>query len=280
MSEIKTYNCECCNFTTERLFNFTKHCATTKHIKQEFAMGKYSNTTNNIPTIKMHNSKLVNKYICECNKICTSRQSLDYHEKHCEFSDKYNKIDLISKELEKVKHCIETQNLDQVQCIFNKLKTITEKKPKKITKNKQTNSIINAPINIPINNTDNSVKNTGTIDNSINSTIDNSIKMSAINVRTYVTNNYASAEQLMILTEKEVLKLLELNPETSGEHCLGELILFHYGKHLFGQFIGDFIIKAYKNQNPNYQKFWASDVQRLTFLIRRELDKNEGDVNS
>lgn len=41
----------------------------------------------------------------------------------------------------------------------------------------------------------------------------------------------------MTLTEKEVLKLLELTPEQSGGHCLGELILFHYGKQLFGQFI-------------------------------------------
>jgi hypothetical protein len=52
--------------------------------------------------------------------------------------------------------------------------------------------------------------------------------------------------------------------------------LFHYGKQLFGQFIGDFIINAYKDKDPQYQKFWSSDIQRLTFIIRRELSKNEG----
>lgn len=263
----KIYECKICNFQSDRLSNYNAHCETDKHKRLECIYDQQTTMLENFN---------VSKYVCKCGKIYTSRYGLYYHEKRCDMSEKYDKIKLITKEISKAKQLVETHDLEKkdVLNLLDKLEhrvTNKEKKPKKVTKHKQVNALINAPIN--------NITNAPKIDNSVNKnngTIDNSVKMATINVRNYVTTNNYAPEPLMILTEKEVLKLLELNPEKSGDHCLGELILFYYGKQLFSQFIGEFIVKAYKYEDPQYQKFWASDIDRLTFLIRKTLqDKGE-----
>ena len=42
------------------------------------------------------------------------------------------------------------------------------------------------------------------------------------------------------------------------------------------QFLGNFIIKEYKKEDPSQQSFWVTDVSRLTCVIRKAIeDKNE-----
>jgi hypothetical protein len=207
------YECKQCNFKSDRLNNYNSHCKTDKHKKLTCLTEQSS--------ILQHND--VYSYICKCGKSYQSRYGLYYHEKRCNESEKYDETKLITHEISKTKQLIKNNDLEKedVLNLLTQLESnvIKEKKPKKVSK-KVTN-IVGSTINAPTNNliTDNSIKNTGTIDNSV--------KMSKIDVKTYITNNYAPIEPLMILTEKEVLKLLELNPETSGDHCLGELILFY-----------------------------------------------------
>jgi hypothetical protein len=52
-------------------------------------------------------------------------------------------------------------------------------------------------------------------------------------------------------------------------------MLYYYDKHLFDQFIGDVIVSVYKKEDPDEQQIWASDVERLSFIIRRVLEENE-----
>jgi hypothetical protein len=208
---------------------------------------------------KQPNAKI---FVCKCGKECNSRQSLRYHQKICKS---------VSVE-DELLELVEKKDLDEIKnkIIEMKNQKMIEKKPNKKVK---TNNTLN-----------NGIMNTGTVNNIVDNTMENSnntntnniINAPSVSVFNYIKKTYSPSEPLMTLTEKEVLKLLELTPEQSGGHCLGELILFHYGKQLFGQFIGDFIINAYKDKDPQYQKFWSSDIQRLTFIIRRELSKNEG----
>lgn len=262
-----TYECKCCNFTTDRLNGYNRHIDTNKHIK----MLLLNPDDNNMPMTMTIYPKITDKYICICGKKCKSRQSLWYHEKICDF-DSNNNENLVIKELENL---LENNDIEQAKLKLSKLKEITqtnqiEKKPKKV-KNK---TIIT---NISGNKMDNSVNNS--VDNSINTTnVSNNITnntLNSISVTNYVKNTYPPTEPLMLLTEDEVEKLLEMTPKQSGGYSLGELVVFYYGKHLFGQFVGDFIVRACKKLDPKYQKFWASDVQRLTFLIQRAFSGGE-----
>jgi hypothetical protein len=124
-SGTKIYECKCCLFITNKLFNFNKHCATAKHLKQE-CVPKNSN--------KIYNDKHIN-YICECAKVCNSRQSLAYHQKHCKSSSKYDPSNTIVKKIEKVQRLL-GENPEQAKLEFSKLKQFTDdivKKPKKVT---------------------------------------------------------------------------------------------------------------------------------------------------
>ena len=277
------YSCEHCNFEASKAHDLLRHKSTLKHlqmiqslnisddkyicknVKQKEEVIKFIPLENLAIKKKQPNAKI---YTCDCGKECNSRQSFYYHKTVC-------KKGSVEDELLAL---VENENLDELKNKIIEIKNQKEleKKPKK----KTLNNILNTG-NL---NSNHSNTNNNTIDNSINTNNNNSTKNNtnnlinapSVSVYNYIKQTYTPNEPLMSLTEKEVLKLLELTPEQSGGHCLGELILFHYGKQLFGQFIGDFIINAYKRKDPQYQKFWASDIQRLTFIIRRELSKNEG----
>jgi hypothetical protein len=270
-----TYECKECNFSSDRLNDYNRHLNTPKHAR----MSLTNSTEKNMPVICQ---KVSDKYICNCGKKCASRQSLWYHEKVCNFNDNNEKI-----VIEELEHLLDEKNIEQAKLKLLKLKEITQenslgKKPKKVNKTKNiidniTNTNGNNILTDSINNTlNNSLTNNSnnTLNNNINTSINNTLNTS-ISVTNYIKNTYPPTEPLMLLTEDEVEKLLEMTPKQSGGYSLGELVVFYYGKHLFGQFVGDFIVRACKKLDPKYQKFWASDVQRLTFLIQRAFNGGE-----
>lgn len=52
------------------------------------------------------------------------------------------------------------------------------------------------------------------------------------------------------------------------------LLVYSYNNDTLQNFLGDFIIKNYKKENPSQQAIWNSDVSRLTYVIKELLSSN------
>lgn len=83
----------------------------------------------------------------------------------------------------------------------------------------------------------------------------------AVNGLTYAKKHYTKAPELKKLDKYE----LGSNDE------LVESLLFYSRKGTLPAYIGDFIIKFYKKDDPNNQSLWSTDLARLTFIVRQIL---------
>jgi len=205
---------------------------------------KTDNSENSENSENIKNKKKIKKnYSCEqCKNKFSCYQNMWRHKKTC----KYNENVIIEAN--------EIYKLQQENCVLKgQIKLVTEKMDKltcAIEKSLKIGNITSAKF----------VKNYNPIN--IN-----------INVFKYVNQNYNSAKPLEVLPPNEARKLLLAKQDKN--HSVEEFMLYYYDKHLFDQFIGDVIVNVYKKENPDEQQIWASDVERLSFIIRRVLEENE-----
>ena len=87
----------------------------------------------------------------------------------------------------------------------------------------------------------------------------------------YVVKNYKDAPALESIKDYSALRYEQTNTE-----FVENLIHEHNHDKLY-TFIGDFIIKTYKKNDPSQQSIWNSDTSRLTYIIRQIIIKNEMD---
>lgn len=282
------YFCELCNFKTERSYDMKVHKLCTKHLKNVGLATKQNlneenldngeknihmfvercsayNTNNHIKCDDTEEKQEHTKekkpmkiYSCpHCQNILSCGKSLWRHKKTCKFNGNNNdgKIVVSANEFNELKKKFEemsglTQKVEKLTSVVEKSLT-QQKKPTKI-KIKEAPLTININSNNTTNNMDNSVKNIS-------------------NVMKYINQTYNLAEPLTMLPPSEAKKMLE-NTKTK-KYSAEDFIVYYYDKHLFDQFIGDVILRVYKKANPDEQQIWASDVERLSFIIRRALEE-------
>lgn len=92
----------------------------------------------------------------------------------------------------------------------------------------------------------------------------------SMNTMSYLLLNYNNAPQLQSLVDYS-------NLQKNNDLLIKDLIHYHRKGNL-EKYIGDFIIKQYKKDDPKLQSLWSSDVERLNYFIR-ELIKNNPDIN-
>ena len=83
---------------------------------------------------------------------------------------------------------------------------------------------------------------------------------------TYIVDHYENAPALQTITMDEI-KTLEDN-----EKKFIEDILSAFKHKTLGKFLGSFIIKLYKKDDPKIQSIWNTDDSRLTYLIKELLN--------
>lgn len=111
------------------------------------------------------------------------------------------------------------------------------------------------------------IKSNKTI-NTNNGTINNIKNISIIN---YIKLNYNNAPNISSLNDYTFLKNNEEN-----EEFIDTINAEHRNNNLH-RYLGDFIIKYYKKENPINQSFWNSDSSRLTYLIKELLHNKSSD---
>ena len=93
-----------------------------------------------------------------------------------------------------------------------------------------------------------------------------------MNTFSYLLQNYNNAPCLNSLNDYSIIS-------KDTDYLINELILY-YDKSKLDKFLGDFIVKHYKKDNPQLQALWNSDTDRLNYTIRELYNINNNEKNS
>jgi|688.fasta_scaffold299078_2 hypothetical protein len=88
-----------------------------------------------------------------------------------------------------------------------------------------------------------------------------------ISVKNYVQQNYPDAPPLEELTTYETIKY--------EDDDFIDTLVYNYNGNSLHKYLGNFIIKYYKKDNPAEQSMWSSDTSRLTYIIKELLSNNK-----
>ena len=94
----------------------------------------------------------------------------------------------------------------------------------------------------------------------------------SMNTMSYLLLNYNNAPQLQSLVDYS-------NLQKNNDLLIKDLIHYHRKGNL-EKYIGDFIIKQYKKDDPKLQSLWSSDVERLNYFIRELINNNKDSNNT
>lgn len=255
------YTCEICNYKTDRPYNLKLHEKSIKHLKNVGKMeyNKMKKTkivdnihnlvdknlhstqttfieNQNIKNVHIDNEKYCNNYDCVCGKDYKSYKALWRHKKTCKLAS--NQV------ITKSDYNALKSELSDMKALMT---TLISKQP-------------TSAININMNNTNNT-----------NNSVNTMNMMSAIK---YINQNYVNTQPLKLLDSTNAKTLLL--KQASDNHSVEEFMVYYYDKCLFDKFIGEIIKDEYIQKNPEDQQFWTTDVSRLSFVVRRVMQENEG----
>lgn len=176
--------------------------------------------------------KVLCKFTCDYCKSNFSRiDALTRHEKTC--NKKNNEITKLKNELEKQKYDYELENkMNLLQIEIDKYKTESEYFKAENAYHKQM-----------LNEAGGLVKK-------------------SVSALSHIVHNYGSAPTIEMLNIEDMEDL-----EQNNKKLVEDVISAHKHKTL-DQYLGDSIIKLYKKDNPEDQSVWATDTNRLTYLIK------------
>jgi hypothetical protein len=93
----------------------------------------------------------------------------------------------------------------------------------------------------------------------------------SVSTMSYVIKNYKDAPALETIKDYSAIHY-----EKNNDEFVEELVHQHDHQKL-SAYIGDFIIKNYKKQDPSKQSIWNSDTNRLTYMIKELLNNKKVD---
>ncbi|ARF08938.1 hypothetical protein Catovirus_1_988 [Catovirus CTV1] len=262
--------CSLCNYSTNDQANFNKHKKSKKHVEKSNKVMKstspdslltpeglskdshrlhINNNSNSLPNDKINTKS----YKCPNCEIYFSKScNLSRHLKNCNIKN----IKSIEKEFEeKIKE-------NQYQ---NKLKLLEEK----LNSYEIEKSNLQSKYNI-LESKCNLLENENDFHKQLINAAGGMLQKS-VNTMTFLLLNYDNAPLLKQLPDYSMLS-------KDTETLIKELIHYH-NKGTFDKFIGDFIVKQYKKNDPELQALWSSDTERLNYFIR-ELVKHKDSVNN
>ena len=88
----------------------------------------------------------------------------------------------------------------------------------------------------------------------------------SVNTLSFLLLNYNQAPCLKGLNDYSIIS-------KNIDHLVKDLI-FYYKKGKLDKYFGDFLVKQYKNDDPELQALWSSDTDRLNYFIRELINSN------
>ncbi|ARF09190.1 C2H2-type zinc finger [Catovirus CTV1] len=278
------YVCEKCEYTTSNKGNYYKHKKSIGHILKSTIVDNFEGIPQGIPQNLLNSPQLSSKnppsntnkivtsiekeksnkkknisikeYKCiYCDKEYSRSDNLNRHMKYC--LDKENKYKLLEDQFEKYKMNKENEVIIKEET--NKLKTEVEILREKIKTMEEQKEQYKEHIE--------TLKNENKFQKQLIESAGGIIKKS-MNTMSYLLLNYNTAPQLKSLPDYSII--------TKNTETLINDLIFYHKKGTFEKYIGDFIIKQYKRDDPKLQSLWSSDIDRLNYFIR-ELNQNKSD---
>jgi len=253
------YKCDICNYTAKTKSNLNKHLKTKNHKQNEIIFNTSKNKIQ-IDTSETPHKQEKNQCIY-CKSIFSRGNSLTKHLKICSVKKKYDeeneiKKQLKLKEMENYKLLKEMENyklLKEKEMENYKLLKEKEMENYKLLKEKEMESYKEKEEHCKkeIDYYRNLLESAGSI-----------LLQKSISTINFVSSKYDTAPKIEVL-KGNTIKLLENN-----HNKLIELIMYNHNHKKLNKFIGNYIITAYKKENPEKQSLWNTDSSRLTFVIK------------
>ena len=95
----------------------------------------------------------------------------------------------------------------------------------------------------------------------------------SVSALTFAVDNYDNAPAIRTISVQEI-DTFDSTDNANNDKKVVEDILSSYKHKTLGAYLGNFIIKIYKKDDPKNQSIWNTDDNRLTYLIK-ELMNNE-----
>jgi len=247
------HECIACEYTTSSSSNFKKHTNGNNH-------KKLISVLKEIEQLKQQTySKQINENMCEyCNKSFTHSKALVVHHKTCkdiknmqnQYENKINELQLKYESEIKLKESMEKTLISKDETI----KTLKEQFARVDAEVNYLKSIVNA---------------SGTILSKSVSTLQ------------YLINNYKTSPPFKIMDDISSIQnnggdydndAPDNNDLVTKNTLFVENLIFKYKHNLLVKYLGDYIIKKYKKNDPSQQSVWNSDVARLSYIVRHKIN--------
>lgn len=244
------YECNGCNYITDKPCNLERHNNSKKHNKMVLA---------NIDKNKTH---------CKhCNKSFTTKTSMYRHIRlYCKMTNKnmddYND-DLDSNDSDN--NVSDNENNIVTKTNINKQKDKISISMDEYMKLKQSNNAL-------------LIQNEKLIDLASKTTESNIIHAKStkksINMMSHAIKHFANAPPMKKLEGKHAMKLLSF--DNKSKYSIEDIIIYHHHAGTLQNYFGDMLVKEYKTKNPDTQSIWTTDTSRLCFIIK-QIIKETGD---
>ena len=232
------YNCEYCNYTTDKLFCYKRHIKTKKHILNE-SMIKVNSHDNRQ---KSKNDYKKVPFKCDaCGHNYTNKSNLSRHKKSCIDAKYKNQIKILKDKLKNQKQIINMHT--------NMVSILRETNNKAIDTVKETS-------------------------NKALDTIKESVKKHSKSVYNIVINHIKKPIPLKQIND--VKQIHSSYKDDEMEEFVRDLCSMYQGGSLY-KFLGNFIIKQYKKEDITKQSMFSTDSSRNNFIYS-SLDKNNNAV--
>ena len=244
--------CTACNYTTKKQGNYNRHIKSVKHLQKVNAVNYNNNlektlteeiqwTPSGLPVDyqKENKNKNKNEYVCEyCNKSISRYNNVKKHLNSC--AEKQKEEHRLKEHIKELNAQLELFKTKSEHYMEENRHYIEEVDHYKEETNYYKQMLREAG---------------GLVKKSVSSL-------------TYIVDNYNNAPALQTITMDEIKTLQD------NEKQFIEDILSSYKHKTLGKYLGCFIIKIYKKNDPNIQSIWNTDDSRLTYLIK-ELFSNK-----
>lgn len=225
------FECEICEYNTERSVDFDRHKKSKRHLKNEQIM----NMIISDESIEAK-SMIYGRFVCEeCHKIYSTKTNL-YRHKRCNCSS--------------IKHKFMPNNdKSTYEELYQKIKKLEDK-------NEQLTNLLCKNSDVVAKTTELALQNSKTAQKSVRGI-------------TYAMKHLNNAHQLKLLENKEAVKLLTYDNKKSTNDTV-ETIIIKYKNKLLDQYLGDILVGAYKKDDPEIQSVWGVDSTRLHFILKQK----------
>ena len=246
------YRCERCDYETNSRSGWYNHKKTLKHQKT-----KQKNKTETNDNCEYHNTEYNNELLLEKLKSADTVNKL--LNKTIEQLQEYN-----NKLQEEKNKTIEQLQEDKDKLQEEKNKTI-EQLQEKISNLEEQNKYFIRELQQEKKELKNELENEKKYSKQVINTAGNIVGKS-VSAFQYVANNYVNAPKLSQLNDYSNI--------SENKHKLIDNLIFYQKKMLLHEYIGNYIVKNYKKDNPKNQSLWNTDSERLNYIIRQLIYDN------